>query len=40
MLGVPSDMVVDVFLAWLDVRVGWAFLTGLDISVEENLPRG
>ena len=30
------DMVVDVFLPWSDVSVGWAFLTGSDISVEED----
>ena len=29
-------MMVDVFLSWSDVSVGRAFLTGLDISVEEN----
>ena len=31
-----SDMVVDVFLPWSDVSVGWAFLNGSDISVEED----
>ena len=31
-----SDMVADVFLPWLDVSAGWAFLTGLDISFEED----
>ena len=43
MLGI-SDMVVDVFLPWSDVSVGWAFLTWLrdvfllwsDISLEED----
>ena len=30
------DMVVDVFLPWSDVSVGQAFLTGSDISVEED----
>ena len=36
------DMVVDVFLPWLDVSVGLAFLTGSDISAEEDedLPGG
>ena len=36
-----SDM-VGVFIPWSDVSVGKAFLTGLDISVEEDevLPRG
>ena len=29
-----SDMMVDVFLSWSDV--GQAFLTGLDISDEED----
>ena len=35
-----SDMEMDVFLPWSDVSVGHAFLTGLDISAEEdeNLP--
>ena len=28
-----SDMVVDVFLPWSDVSVGWAFMTRSDISV-------
>ena len=31
-----SDMVVDVFLPWLDVSAGQAFLTRSDISVEED----
>ena len=31
-----SDMVVFVFLPWSDVSVGRAFLTGSDISVEED----
>ena len=31
-----SNMVVDVFLSWLDVSVGQAFLIGLDISAEED----
>ena len=31
-----SDMVMDVFLSWSDVSVGRAFLTGSDISVEED----
>ena len=37
-----SDMVVDVFLPWLDVSVGRAFLTGLDIIADkdEELSRG
>ena len=37
-----SDMVLDVFLSWSNESVGWAFLPGLDISVEEDeyLPRG
>ena len=35
MLGI-SDMVVDVFLPWLDVSVGQSFFTRLDISVEED----
>ena len=37
-----SDMVVNVFLPWLDVSVGKAFLTGSGISVEydEYLPGG
>ena len=37
-----SNMVVDVFLPWLDVSAGQAFLTRSYISVEEDeeLPRG
>ena len=37
-----SDMVVDVFLPWSDVSVGKDFLTGSNISAEEDedLPRG
>ena len=37
-----SDMVVDVFLPWLDVSAGRAFLTRSNISVEEDedLPVG
>ena len=31
-----SDMMVDVFLSWSNVSVGWAFLTGSDISAEED----
>ena len=31
-----SNMVVDVFLPWLDVSARRAFLTGSDISVEED----
>ena len=27
---------LDVFLAWLDVSVGWAFLTRSDISAKED----
>ena len=30
------DVVVDVLLPWSDVSVGRAFLTGSDISVEED----
>ena len=37
-----SDMVLDVFLSWSDVSVGRAFLTGSNISAEEDeyLPGG
>ena len=35
-----SDMVVDVFLPWLDVSVGRAFMTRSDISAEEGQPGG
>ena len=31
-----SDMVVDVLLPWSDISAMWAFLTGSDISVEED----
>ena len=31
-----SDMVLDVFLSWLDVSVGGAFLIRSDISAEED----
>ena len=35
MLG-HSDMVVDVFLPWSDANAGRDFLTGSDISAEED----
>ena len=31
-----SNMVVDVLLPWSNISVGQAFLTGSDISVEED----
>ena len=31
-----SDMVVDVLLPWSDVSVGRAFMTGSNISAEED----
>ena len=37
MLGLGHfDIMVDVFLSWSDVSVGYAFLIGSDISVEED----